>query len=77
MLDPEIGQALKSIFDAHDDAIRALREANVKRGAANESIGAANERMGLAIQAHDDAIQAALGANRGALDLLANLEGRP
>jgi len=49
------------VFDAHDEAIRALR--------------AANTQMGRAIQSHDEAIQAALNANRAAIDLLDRLSG--
>jgi len=61
-VDPDIRRDLRALFDAHDDAIQALR--------------AANEQMGAAIQAHDQAIQAALAANRAAIDLLTKLEGR-
>jgi hypothetical protein len=55
-------EELHQLFDAHDDAIRALRSAN--------------KAIGDAIQAHDQAIEAALAANRAALKLLARLEGR-
>jgi hypothetical protein len=45
-----------ALFDAHDEAFRALR--------------AANEARGTAVQAHDEAIKAALVADRAAIDLL-------
>jgi len=58
-MDPNINRDLRALFDAHDEAFRALR--------------AANTHMGQAIQSHDDAIQAALEANRAALALLERL----
>lgn len=60
-MDPDINRQFRALFDAHDEACRALR--------------AANTQMGRAIQAHDDAIQAALAANRAALDLVQRLSG--
>jgi len=60
-MDPEINRHFRAVFDAHDEAIRALR--------------AANTQMGRAIQSHDEAIQAALNANRAAIDLLDRLSG--
>ena len=58
-LDPDLNRHFRALFDAHDEAIRALR--------------AANAEMGHAIQSHDEAIQAALEANRAAIDLLERL----
>jgi hypothetical protein len=58
-MDPDINRQFRALFDAHDEAFRALR--------------AANTEMGRAIQAHDNAIQAALAANRAALDLVRRL----
>jgi len=58
-MDPDINRQLRALFDAHDDAFRALRSAN--------------SQMGAAIQSHDEAIQAALSANRAALSLLERL----
>ena len=63
-----INRQLRALFDAHDEASRALR-------AANTDMGTANAAMGHAIQAHDEAIQAALSANRAALNLLEQLSG--
>ena len=60
-MDPDINRQFRALFDAHDEAFRALR--------------AANSQMGRAIQAHDEAIQAALAANRAALDLVQRLSG--
>ena len=65
-MDPHINRQLRALFDAHDEAFRALRTANTETGAANAA-------MGHAIQAHDDAIQAALSANLAALALLREL----
>jgi hypothetical protein len=56
---PDINRHVRALFDAHDEAIRAL--------------GAASLAMGTAIQAHDDAFGAALAANRAAIDLLERL----
>jgi hypothetical protein len=67
-LNPDISRQLRALFDAHDEAFRALRVANTEMGTANAA-------MGHAIQAHDDAIQAALAANRAALELLERLSG--
>jgi hypothetical protein len=58
-MDSNINRQLRALFDAHDEAFRALR--------------AANTEMGHAIQSHDEAIQAALSANRAALELLEQL----
>jgi hypothetical protein len=58
-MNPDITRQLRALFDAHDEAFRALR--------------AANTQMGHAIQSHDEAIQAALAANRAAVDLLEQL----
>jgi hypothetical protein len=57
----DINRQFRALFDAHDQAFRALR--------------AANTEMGRAIQARDDAIQAALAANRAASDLIQRLSG--
>ena len=55
-----MNRQFRALFDAHDEAIRALR--------------AANTQMGRAIQSHDDAIEGALRANRAAIDLLRELD---
>ena len=60
-MDPDINRQFRALFDAYDEASRALR--------------AANTQMGQAFQAHDDAIQAALAANRAALNLVQRLSG--
>jgi len=65
-VDPNLRRQFRVLFDAHDEAIRALRSANTE-------LGVANQAMGHAIQSHDDAIQAALEANRAALALLEQL----
>ena len=65
-MNPDINRQFRALFDAHDEASRALRVANAEMGTANAA-------MGHAIQVHDEAIQAALAANRGALDLLKQL----
>jgi hypothetical protein len=65
-MDPALTQQFRALFDAHDEAFRALR-------AANRHIETANRSFGDLIQAHDEAIQAALAANQAALDLLARL----
>jgi len=57
----DMGRDFHALFDAHDDAIQALRKAN--------------RAMGDAIDAHDAAIQKALDANRAALSLLGRLSG--
>ncbi|HZR25817.1 MAG TPA: hypothetical protein VFA59_19620 [Vicinamibacterales bacterium] len=62
-MDRERAGRFRRVFDAHDDAIRALREAN-------SAIREANAAMDEAIGAHDLAIQAALAANQAAIDLL-------
>ena len=55
-----MNRQFRALFDAHDEAIRALR--------------AANTQMGRAIQSHDEAIEGALRANRAAIDLLRVLD---
>ena len=65
-MDPDINRQFRALFDAHDEASRALRVARTEMGTANAA-------MGHAIQARDEAIQAALAANRAALDLLERL----
>ena len=65
-MNPDLNRQFQALFDAHDEAFRALRVANTEMGTANAA-------MGHAIQAHDEAIQAALAANRAALDLLKQL----
>jgi hypothetical protein len=60
-MDPDINRQFQALFDAHDEAFRALR--------------AANTEMGRAIQAHDEAIEAAIAANRAALNLVRRLGG--
>jgi hypothetical protein len=79
-VDPEIDREFQAIFDAHDEAIRGLRDANMAMGHAVhgqgnviDGIREANDAMGAAIQAHDVAIQAALLANRRAMALLRRL----
>ena len=61
-MDQDISRHIRAVFDAHDEAFRALRTAN--------------QSMGTAIQVHDDAIKAALAANRAAIDLLDHLTKR-
>ena len=65
-MNPDLDRQSQALFDAHDEAFRALR-------AAHTEMGTANAAMGHAIQAHDEAIQAALAANRDALNLLKQL----
>jgi hypothetical protein len=60
-MDPDINRQFQALFDAHDEAFRALR--------------AANTEMGRAIQSHDEAVQVAIAANRAALDLVRRLSG--
>jgi len=60
---PDIRKQLHAIFDAHAEAIRALR-------ASQQHMGAAVRAFGDAIQAHDEAIAGALTANQAAIDLL-------
>ena len=60
-MDPNVNRQLRALFDAHDEASRAL--------------WVANTGMGRAFQAHDEAIQAALTANRAAVGLLEQLSG--
>lgn len=67
-MDSNTNRHWRALFDAHDQAFRALR-------VANEAMGAAIQAQDEAIQAHDDAIQAALAANRAAIDLLDHLAG--
>jgi len=57
----DMNRDFHALFDAHDDAIRALREAN--------------RAMAKAVDEHDAAIQGALEANRAALSLLRRLSG--
>jgi hypothetical protein len=61
-MDPNIERDFQAVFDAHDQAIRALKDANVG--------------MGAAIAAHDEAIQAALAATHAALALFRRLTSR-
>jgi hypothetical protein len=61
LVDPDINRQFQALFDAHDEAFRALR--------------AANTEMGRAIQARDEAIEAAIAANRAALNLVRRLGG--
>ena len=65
-MNPDLDRQFQALFDAHDEAFRALRAANIEMGTANTA-------MGHAIQTRDEAIQAALSANRAALDLLEHL----
>ena len=60
-VDADMSRDFRAPFDAHDDAIQALRKAN--------------RAMGEAIDAHDAAIQKAVDANRAALSLLRRLSG--
>ena len=64
-MNPDLDRQFQALFDAHDEAVRALRAANTEMGTPNA--------MRHAIQAHDEALQAALAANRVALDLLKRL----
>ena len=72
-MNPDLDRQFQALFDAHDEAFRALRAANIEMGTATAAIGTANAAMAHAIQAHDEAIQSALAANRAALDLLEQL----
>lgn len=65
---PESRKHLHAIFDAHSEALRAMREVN-------QQIEIANNAFTAMVHAHDDAITAALSANQAALDLLESLEG--
>ena len=64
-MNPDINRRLRALFDAHDEASRALRLAKTEMGTTNAAM----------IKAHDEALQAALAINRGALDLLEELSG--
>ena len=57
--DPEMTRHFRTLFDAHAEAIRALK--------------ASNAAMQEVFLAHDEAIQAALDANNAAIDLLDHL----
>ena len=58
-MDVDRNRDFQALFDAHDDAIEALR--------------GVNRAMATAIDAHDRAVQKALDANRAALSLLRRL----
>ena len=63
MRDPEIDRLFQEVFDAHDDAVRALK--------------AANEGLADALRGHDEAIDAALKATRGAITLFNRVTSNP
>ena len=61
-MDDETKRHIRALLGAHDEAFRALRDAN--------------NAIGAVVQAHDDAIKAALTANRAVIDLLEHLGKR-
>jgi hypothetical protein len=75
VVNPEIRKRFDALFDAHDDAIRALRLAGDQMDRAIHGVGAAVQAMGAANKAHGAAIDAALNANRAAIDLLHRISG--
>lgn len=74
-MDPEIQRHFDAVFDAHDDAARALRSASDQMDRAIHGVGVAVQAMGAANKAHGAAIDAALNANRAAIDLLHRISG--
>ena len=67
-MDPEIRRQFRALFDAHDEAVRAL-------DAATERMRESLRAQGDVLVAHDEATQGALAANRAAIDLLERLSG--
>jgi hypothetical protein len=70
MSNPDIDRHFGDLFDAHDAAILALREASAAMGKANQAMIETQVAWGVAIKAHDDAAVSALTANRAALAIL-------
>ncbi len=70
MSNPDIDRHFDDVFDAHDAAILALRQANAAMGKANHAMIETQIAMGVAIQAHDEAAVLALTANRAAIAAL-------
>jgi hypothetical protein len=65
-MDANINKHLHNLFDANNEALQAMRDAN-------RYIGIANNAFVDMLAAHDAAITAAMKANRAAIDLLAAL----
>jgi hypothetical protein len=61
-MDAGMRQDFRDVFDAHDAALRALRDANA-------ALTVADEAQKTAFRAHDAAIQKALDATHAALSL--------
>ena len=74
-MDPELDRQFQALFDAHDEAFRALRVANTEMGTANAAMAHGIQAHDEVIQAHQEAIKAALETNRAALTLLERLSG--
>jgi hypothetical protein len=79
-MDADINRDFNTVFDAHDAAIRALREANVALATVSQALAtagqaqvAAMQAQVAAMQAHDAAIQKAVDATHGALSLFRRL----
>jgi hypothetical protein len=68
-VNPELRKHMHALFDAHDEAIRALQSAGNDMDRAIQAMGAAN-------RAYGQAITAALNANRAAIDLLEHISGQ-
>jgi hypothetical protein len=76
-MDSDLEQHFRAVFDAHNDAIRVLRQANGALQVTQHEFGevlvrlvAAQQAMSAAMTHHDEAMAAALTANAAALDLL-------
>jgi hypothetical protein len=72
-MDADIDRDFNTVFDAHDAAIRALREANVALATASQAFATANQAQVAAMHARDAAIQKAVDATHGALSLFRRL----
>jgi len=72
-MDADINRDFNTVFDAHDAAIRALRDANVALATASQALATASQAQVAAMQAHDAAIQKAVDATHGALSLFRRL----
>jgi hypothetical protein len=62
-MDPEVERQFQEVFDAHDEAVRALKAANIA--------------MAEAIRGHGEAVDAALKATHGAIALFNRLRSHP
>jgi hypothetical protein len=69
-MDPEVERQFQEVSDAHDEAVRALRAANL-------AVGDATTAMSAAIKGHGEAIDAALKATHGAIALFNRLRTHP